>query len=184
MKKRLLILIGLVLSIAGLTVPTTAQSCGTQVTVEAGDTLWDIARECNVTVPAILEANFTIFEPSELEIGEPIDIPDDQTARSPQVSVYPQSVRPGDRIQVIANGFPLTTEVRVSIGQQASEPSVSQTLQTDRQGAVITNMTVPPSADLNGRWVAIVETTEGQSYQATSFVFFINDETTQAPPVQ
>ncbi len=184
MRKRLLILIGLILSITGLAIPVTAQTCGTQVTVQSGDTLWDIARECNVTVPAILEANFTIFEPSDLDVGETIIMPSSNNARPPQVSVYPVSVRPGDRVQIIVNGFPLTTDVRVGIGQQGAEPSVTQIVQTDRQGAVFTNMTIPPTADLNGRWVAVVETTEGQSYQATSFAFFIDEETIQMPPVQ
>lgn len=184
MKKRLLMIAGLLLAITGFAVPVVAQVCGTQVTAQSGDTLWDIARQCNVTVPAILEANFTIFEPSQIAVGQSINIPSANVARPPQVNVYPQSVRPGDRIQVIANGFPLTTDVRVSIGQQGAEPSVSQTIETDRQGAAITNLTIPPTANVNGRWVAVVETTEGQSYQATSFAFFIDEETTQAPPVQ
>lgn len=184
MKKRLLILIGLLLSIVGLGIPATAQSCGAQVTVQSGDTLWDIARDCDVTVPAILEANFNIFEPSQLDVGQVVTIPSNNVARAPQVNVYPVSIRAGDSIQIIANGFPLTTDVQVSIGQDRSEPSVTQILETDRQGALVVNMTIPPTADLNGRWVAIVETIEGQAYQARSFAFFIDEETTQAPPVQ
>lgn len=39
-----------------------------------------------------------------------------------------------------------------------AESSVTQIVQTDRQGAVFTNMNIPPTADFNGRWVAVVKT--------------------------
>ena len=184
MVKRLLWFFGVLLTIIGFVMPATAQVCGTSVRVAAGDTLWDIARECGTNVPAIVEANFGIFEPSQLEIGQTINIPTAEEARTPQVSIYPQSVRPGDRIQVIANGFPLTTTVRVGAGQDGSEILIAQDIETDEQGALFTTMTIPPTAELDGRWVVVVETIEGLSYQATSFAFFIDEETTQGTPPQ
>lgn len=181
MKKLLLMLLSLISLIGAAAMPVAAQACGTQVTVQSGDTLWDIARRCGTTVPAILEANFQIFDPSLLRVGQTIIIPTAQNARQPQVSVYPLGVSPGDTVQVIANGFPITTDVSVIMGQDQSEPSVSTIAETDEQGALFVSMTVPTTANLNGRWVVIVQTTEGQQYQARSFTLFINEQTTQPP---
>lgn len=181
MKKLLFVLLSLVFSMGAWALPANAQTCGTQVTVQSGDTLWDIARRCDTTVPAILEANFQIFDPSMLSVGQTITIPSAQDVRPPQVSVYPLGVSPGDTVQIIANGFPITTDVSVIMGQDQSEPSVNTVAETDEQGALSMSMTVPSTANLNGRWVVIVQTTEGQHYEARSFTIFINEQTTQPP---
>lgn len=182
--KRLFITISSLLVMLVFIMPTIAQTCDTQVKVQRGDTLWDIARRCGTTVPAILEFNGSIFEPSVINVGELISIPTNEEARPPQVNVYPQSVQPGDRIQIIANGFPLTTDVQIAAGQDGSEFAVSQIAETDNQGALYATLVIPPTVDFNERWVVIVETLEGQIYKARSFPFFIDEETVRPPAPQ
>jgi hypothetical protein len=184
MIKRLLLIIGILLALVGLAIPVIAQACGTSITVQSGDTLWDIARRCSLTVPAILDLNPEIVEPSVINVGTIITIPASNAARPAQVNVYPQSVRPGASIQVIGNGFPLTTDVTVSAGRQGQDFALSQTVETDRQGAFLTSMVIPPSAALNERWIVVVQTIEGQIYRAQSFAFFIDDETVRPPVPQ
>lgn len=184
MMKRLWLILGILLALIGLAVPVIAQACGTSVTVQSGDTLWDIARRCDFTVPAILDVNPEIVEPSVINVGTTIRMPDSNTARPPQVNVYPQSVRPGDSIQVTGNGFPLTTDVTVSAGQQGQDFAISQTVETDRQGAFSTNLVIPPTTGLNERWIVVVQTIEGRIYRAQSFAFFVDEETVRPPVPQ
>jgi murein DD-endopeptidase MepM/ murein hydrolase activator NlpD len=180
--KTMLLFIGMLLLPGLLASSAQAQNCDTY-TVDEGDNLYDIAQTCRIPVPAIIEANISINEPDILTPGDTLEIPSAEEARDPQVTIYPLSVRPGERITVIANGFPLTTPVNVQAGIDASEVLIEQTVETDRQGAVQTQLTIPPTAELDDRWRVVVETTGNPpAYEARSFAFFINEETTR--PVQ
>lgn len=182
--KGLLAVLGLMLLPGLMTSPAQAQNCET-ITVEAGDTLYDIAQSCRIPAPAIIEANLAINEPDILSPGQVLNIPSTAEIREPAVTIYPQSVRPGERLTVIANGFPLTTPVNMQAGVDGSEIQIEQTIETDRQGALQTELVIPPTAELDDRWRVVVETTGNPpAYEARSFAFFINEETTRPAPPQ
>ena len=85
------------LALAGSVGPTQAQSaCSGAVTVARGDTLSDIARRCEVSVDALVEAN-QIDDPRRLRIGQSIVVPGPDWD---QASGY--VVGPGDTLGSIA----------------------------------------------------------------------------------
>ena len=70
-----------------------AGACGDSYTVKRGDTLAKIAQRCGETVPAIVAANDTIHDPSQLRIGWKIRIPGGKPdARAESVSKAPTRV--------------------------------------------------------------------------------------------
>ncbi len=72
-------------------------ACGNAVTVARGDTLSGIARRCDVTVDALLEANPDIDNPRTIDVGQSIVVPGPDWD---QASGY--VVGPGDTLGSIA----------------------------------------------------------------------------------
>lgn len=80
-----------------------AQSpCGEAVTVAAGDTLSAIARRCQTTIAALVEANPQIEDPDLIFPGMEIRMP---ATGGPPADTQTYSVRPGDTLEAIAERF-------------------------------------------------------------------------------
>lgn len=162
----------------------TAQApCSNPYTVVFGDTLSTIARRCNLTVNALLQANPEISDPSLISVGSQITIPDqgDSGGQSQAVvAIYPLDGDPGTVIDVIANGLPANTDVSVGIGRQASEPTTNQTMRTTQQGALRTQLSIPDSADVGDPWVVVIQTPDDR-INVISQVFMVGGVTTTPP---
>lgn len=101
------LLLAVVLLGMGAARSTLAQGpCGSTVTVTLGDTLTAIARRCNTTVDALVEANPEITDPDRIDVGQVLTVPDAQTPDAPQTYV----VQPGDTLTRIAAAFDVTVE--------------------------------------------------------------------------
>lgn len=59
----------------GFAAPADAAGCGGEYTVQAGDTLSRIARQCDTTVDALMDANSQISNPASLSIGWTLKVP-------------------------------------------------------------------------------------------------------------
>jgi hypothetical protein len=70
------LILALLVSMAGFASAVQAESpCGPTYTVRAGDTLFRIARVCEVPVKVLLEANPEITNPNLIRVGQVIQIP-------------------------------------------------------------------------------------------------------------
>lgn len=147
--------------------PARAQegACGDTVTVVAGDTLFSIARRCGTTVSALLVANLSITNPDILYAGTVLTIPggDDVPAEDePQVGIRPLSGQAGVDIEVRVTNFPPDTEVELSLGIADGEYEIVDTVTTDDDGMVITEVAIPETARVGQDWVVVAATTDGE----------------------
>ncbi len=67
------------------------EACGDVVTVEAGDSLAQIAIRCGVPIPALLAANPAIDDPTQLATGQAIAIPSRGTPPGDPVTPTPEA---------------------------------------------------------------------------------------------
>lgn len=76
--------------------------CGSYVIVESGDTLSEVAKECGVTVDAILGANVEIENVRELRIGERIKIPAQTGQHSKSPCGEKEILQPSEKLVSLA----------------------------------------------------------------------------------
>jgi hypothetical protein len=98
-----------------------------------------------------------------------------------QVTISPISGAPGTGVEVTAEGFPPSAVVEVGVGREDSEYDVVDTLETMPDGSLVTEVTIPTSAELDERWVVVVAT-EDMAVEAVSNVFQVT-ETEYEPTV-
>jgi LysM repeat protein len=173
------------------------QPCDGEVTVNEGDTLYQIARRCNVSVGELVEANQTIQNRAEiLYPGEELVIPGTnlapgETAQPPAspgdaptplptpflpdevepvVAIYPAYGVPGTTITVIANDLPPNTPIEIGLGRPSSQYDILKTEQSGANGALMTELTIPAPSDPGELWIAVVRV-EGETEEYASDVF-------------
>jgi len=84
--------------------------CGTSVTVSHGDTLSILARRCNVTLSALIEANSQLNDPDILTIGTTLSLP-----RRPQDRNWIQPATPATANWLVIDPPVLTPGAQVAI---------------------------------------------------------------------
>jgi LysM repeat protein len=99
------------------------------------------------------------------------------------VSITPTSGPVGAEIQVNATGFPANVPVNVGIGRSGSEPTVTESAQTDAQGNVNTTITLPTVAEPGREWRVVVGT-QGWRITALSEIFTVTGEPVNGDPDQ
>jgi hypothetical protein len=127
-------------------------------TVQPGDWLTRIARECNTTVEAIIAANPSLDNPSLIYPGRQLIMPG-YTVRDPepQVILDRLSAAPGTALRVYAAGLPPFTEVVLGLALTPDNiPSFKITLMTNANGELSAGLTLPLGATPGQRWVAFV----------------------------
>lgn len=97
------------------------------------------------------------------------------------VSISPTSGPVGTEITVDASGFPANVPVNVGIGRFASEPTVTESAQTDDQGNVSTTITLPDVAEPGRQWSVVIGT-QGWRITAQSDIFEVTGEPTNGQP--
>lgn len=98
------------------------------------------------------------------EAAEP-DAPGTMEAMSPDapfVALSTYEVHPGDELGLTAAGFPPDVGVEIGFGPVDSEYEVLHADRTNGDGALGILVTVPESAEADGRYVFVVTTNEGE----------------------
>jgi N-acetylmuramoyl-L-alanine amidase len=153
--------------------------------VRSGDYLSLIAREYGTSVAAILAVNPQITNQSTIYPGEVIIIPYGVTAVPPVpvipltgtfAEIVPSSGPQGANIQVVINGFPANTRVKVGLhklNRKLIESTAYAT--TNAYGTVTVTMQIPVGANINNNrvWLAQVSTTSGTSLTVNSNPFYV-----------
>lgn len=155
--------------------------CGESVTVARGDTLDKIAKRCNTTVPALLEANSNIENPNLITVGMELRMP---TSEQPQprkpepgatpyeISIEPDNGPPGAAVRLTASGFPPDTEVLIGTGQRRSEYQIIGRERSNANGALSAWVQAPKHANFGEEWVFVVAL-EGQGIEINSEPFTV-----------
>ena len=133
---------------------TAAQGpCGDTYIVLPDDTIQDIANLCGTTVDAILKINPEIADPDNLYTGQIIRIPEVESVLQTIVAIAPSCGLPGQSLMVVGSGFPVNTNVQLSIGQIDQTPTnVGDTI-SDQFGRIDTTVVMPSNAIPNTAWV-------------------------------
>jgi LysM repeat protein len=159
--------------------PPTDTTCDDQYVVEEEDFLLEIARECNTTIAALLNANPDITNPSLIYVGQVLTIPDGEM--QPEVSIRPDSGPPGTFIQIFASGFPPGAQVEIGVGPPASEYVVIATREIGADGELVANLQISPEIEPPEERVAVVvlnnEETVSEPFNVTT-----EAEPTPTPP--
>ena len=135
-----------------------AQSpCGNTYIVLPGDTIEEIAELCGTTVDAILKINPEITDPDNLYPGQIIRIPDVESVFETIIAIAPACGLPGTNLLVVGSGFPVNTDVQLSIGQKGFEPVEIGVTTSDEFGRIDTSVILPSSAQPGTIWVVTGE---------------------------
>lgn len=141
----------------------------TSYIVKPGDYLTRIAARYGVGLAAILKANPEITNPNLIYPGEALVIPGGGSLE-PTVVIYPTSDHPEARIAVAAAGFPANSLVGISLGKLGAPLSQVAASQTDPQGDLNTQVSLPKDANLENSetWIVVVDTLSGPQVEAIS----------------
>jgi hypothetical protein len=89
----------------------------------------------------------------------------------PTVVIAPQEGPPGTTVQVSADGFDANTDVQIGAGLENAEFAVRQSVQSNAQGRVDAEITIPETAEPGGDWVVVARAIEPDGERATSGTF-------------
>ncbi len=153
--------------------------CPDIIVVEPGDNLFRIATRCGFTVQILIAANPDLEDPSNILVGQSINIPNDglppPSIQNPVISVFPVSAGPSTLIDVIANGFPVNSTVNIGVGLLNRDYDIYLTLSTDEFGALRTQVVMPDDVAVGEQWV-IRAVTENFEFQANAFPITITED--------
>ncbi len=180
----------LLIAAFALLMPGQAQAqspCGDTVIVVRGDTLRQIARRCDVSLSALLDANPQIVNRNLIYVGQQINIPQEgqpQPPAQPAVSISPISGPTSTVIQVAATGFPADSQIVFGIGPQGQTIETNQVV-TGPNGQAETSLTVPDSVEVGQTLEVIAFVTQPDGViEATANFNVTSGETQPAVPVQ
>lgn len=143
--------------------PTAAQSpCGPTTTVQAGDTYFQIAQRCDVSVELLQEANPGVDQ-NDLQVGQTLQLTADARARPEPAEPAPgdqYQVRPGDTVQSIAAALGVTVDALI-----AANPDMDPAALRAGQ-ALLPPAPGDPAEPPHGTRVSGVLTAEGVECQA------------------
>jgi LysM repeat protein len=131
--------------------------CGDTYIVLAGDTIEGIAELCGSTVEAILKINPEINDPDNLYPGQIIRIPEAERVLETIIAIAPTCGLPGTSLLVVGSGFPINTNIQLSIGQAGSVPDEIGDTISDEFGRIDTSVILPSSAQPGTFWVVTGE---------------------------
>lgn len=161
-------------------VPVTG-GCSNPYTIQSGDSLSQIAVNCNTTLIAIRQANLQIVNADLINPGQQVNLPNGafvqipvtgQEETSPVTGSVPMLI-PGSSLQVRAINFQPNTPVNVAIGPINTAYTALTSGVTGANGNLTTSITVPAVTNSQTLWVVVVSTTTQPSVQAMSPTFNI-----------
>ncbi len=142
--------------------------------VERGDTLYNIARRFNTTVPAILSANPEIENPNTIYAGQRLTIPEGEVPEV-VVTISPTSGPPGTEVDVTARGLPANATIDLGAGRLNSEYTIIATAESNAEGVLMTApIAIPEHAEAGEPWVIVV-TPQGSPADYVSNTFSVTE---------
>ncbi len=151
-----IVVAGALAALANLAVPQPAvaqafERCGDAVRIQPGDTLYQVARYCGLTIGEVMAANPRIANPNQIHIGQIIHMPGRASAALPRRATvqahHPAAagacgsavtVRPGDTMARIAARCRTSVAALARANPQITNPNVIRVGQVIRMpGAVV-----------------------------------------------
>ena len=136
--------------------------------VQAGDTLYAIARAHGLTLGEIFDLNPGI-DPQALRVGQVIRVggvappqPEPPAPQPAEVRLEPASGAPGTIVTLSASGFQSFVELKVSAGSDVSSLQEFERVTSDSGGSASLNVRIPDWAAETGMLVFAVETLNGR----------------------
>ena len=155
-------------------------NCAVSYTIQAGDTLGEIARGCGVTLGELLSANRKIDNPDRIYPGQQIAIPNPRAGRgggntfAESADSKPSGgLRPGASVKIDASGLPPNTTARIGLGLSNTGYIVIGKRQTDASGHLSFNLSLPVDAQPGETAFIMVTTLGTPSVQQISKPFVI-----------
>lgn len=127
-------------------------------TVQAGDTLSNIAERFDTTVKELIRVNPEILNPRLIYIDQVLRLPGDIS--EPRIALSADSVKPGWYLDVNVYGFPPNTDIDYRIGKVGGTYKTVRDAITDENGTSATYINFPISAIADEQWEIQVITTE------------------------
>jgi len=109
---------------ASLAAPTLQSTCGDTYTVQSGDYLSRIARNCSVALSTILAYNPQITNPNRIYPGQIIYLTYPNPNPGVPVTGGTYTVRPGDTLAIIAWRFNTTVSAILAVNPQITNPNL------------------------------------------------------------
>lgn len=134
--------------------------------VDSGETDAHGSFETQITIPDFVEPDdrwvivVTAKEGKIKAISEELEITAGQ--RKASISVSPLTVSVGEEVAIAGEGFPAQSTVQLGIGRVDSEYDLINTAETDSEGSLETQMTIPDLVDPEDRWVIVATANEGR----------------------
>ncbi len=153
-----------------------------QYRIEPGDTLSYISNLFGVSIAQIKDANPQIPASNRIIAGNYIVIPapgqqgvpgtggTPQQQNQPSIAILPKSPSPGQRVFVLATGFPANSTVDVLMGAPGAPAAVAENVDTGAFGVVYTSLMVPQNPSASQPWV-VYATTRDRSVSVVSQTF-------------
>jgi LysM repeat protein len=152
----------------------------TKYTVQAGDTLSEIASLFDITVWDLRAANQNVWFDSDLTTGMVLNIPDVSNyagySGNARVSLSVRRAGRGDTVTVYVRGFPANAWIDYRIGEQRETYSAVYDGIIGPDGTDNTMITIPDNANEGELWVVLVTTTSQRvGVEATSPTIVIDN---------
>lgn len=139
---------------------------GERYEVQAGDTLYSIARRFGVSVLELISENGGL-DPSQLDIGEIIGIPDDRPAAT--VAVSPRSGNADTRVTVSASNLRPDDYVTIGAGPRAAQWQALREVKVGSDGELQAEVGLPDDADAGDTLIFVVDTDRGVTFKSDPF---------------
>ncbi len=134
--------------------------------VREGDTLNEIAQRFGVSILELISQNGD-FDPSDLDIGQVIGIPDDRP--NAMVSVSPRSGTPASEVTVSARNLRPNDYVTIGAGQRAAEWTPLREVPVGRDGEISAEVSLPEFAEAGDTLIFVVDTDRGLTLKSDPF---------------
>jgi LysM repeat protein len=154
-----------------------AAICAPQYTIQAGESLGRVARQCAITLESLLAVNPQITNPNRVNAGQLLTIPimagrgggDDLAQAVTLAGRY----APGAVIDIHATGLPPGVAVRVGIGLSSSGYRIIQQAVSGLDGSLTLAIRIPQSAQSGERAFILVTASGVPAVQVISTEFLI-----------
>lgn len=144
----------------------------TTYVVQEGDTLRSISVKFNREFVSILQANPQITQPDQLNPGQTIRIPPQESGIA-QTGLLPVCGPAETDIQVSGSGFPPFSQIDLSLGQYLVSYELAGAANSSSTGAFQDQLTIPSSAQNMQQWVVVAATSTFPSVLSTSNIFTV-----------
>lgn len=144
----------------------------TTYVAQEGDTLRSIAAKFNRDFGSILEANPQITITDQINPGQSINIPSQESGIA-ATNISPVCGPAETDILVIGNGFPPSARIELSLGQYLVSYQQAGASLSSTTGAFQAQLIIPPDAQNMDHWVVVAATDTAPFVRSTSNIYIV-----------